>query len=236
MSRYRENPGMEEETLFEFMQCVSLLKATGKKAGSLRELRDGIEGASDESIFHHTYQYFLKGHILEYTNDFAQWAGESIEENALSEGLSNIDLYAFKDISSLRKELIKVIDGYLDLFPEPREAIPTDEFYFNETVTFVFPVGIRARNLAEFLTALRYIDTACIYYHFYEARMRLGGGIDDFSRWVEEVFGKEDLAGRIRSIDPFMHTLDEIKNHIIEEVEEEVRKDMEVLDQCSISI
>jgi len=227
---------MEEKTMFEFMQCISLLKATGKKAKGLRELRDRISDVSDESIFHHTYQYFLKGHILEYTNDFAQWTGESLEENALSERLSNTDLYAFKDINSLRHELIKVIDEHLDLFPEPREAMPTDEFYFNETVTFVFPVGTRARNLAEFLTAFRYLDAASIYYHFYEARMRLGGGIDDFSRWIEEVFGKKELAGRIRAIDPFMHNLEEIKKHIIEEVEEEVRKDMEVIDRCLISI
>lgn len=54
---------------FEFKQCVSLLKSTGKKAKNLRELRDAIAVVSDESIFHHTYQYFLKGHILEYTND-----------------------------------------------------------------------------------------------------------------------------------------------------------------------
>ncbi len=227
---------MEEKTMFEFMQCISLLKATGKKAKGLRELRDRISDVSDESIFHHTYQYFLKGHILEYTNDFAQWTGESLEENALSERLSNTDLYAFKDINSLRQELIKVIDEHLDMFPEPREAMPTDEFYFNETVTFVFPVGTRARNLAEFLTAFRYLDAASIYYHFYEARMRLGGGIDDFSRWIEEVFGKKELAGRIRAIDPFMHNLEEIKKHIIEEVEEEVRKDMEVIDRCLISI
>jgi hypothetical protein len=110
--------------------------------------------------------------------------------------------------------------------------MPGDEFYFNETVTLVYSVGIMARNLAEFLTAMRYIDTASIYWHFYEARVRLGGGIDDFSKWIEDTFGKKELANRIRAIDPFMHTLEEIKRHIIEEIEEEVRKDMEVIDRC----
>ena len=75
---------------FEFKQCVSLLKSTGRKAKNLRELRDAIAVVSNESVFHHTYQYFLKGHILEYTNDFAHWAGESLEERALAERLSNI--------------------------------------------------------------------------------------------------------------------------------------------------
>jgi hypothetical protein len=217
---------------FEFRQCISIIKSTGKKASNIRELRELISSISDDCIFHHTYQYFLKGHILEYTNDFAQWAGESLEENALSERLSNIDPYDFKDIAGLRDQLISVIDEYLTLFPEPREAMSGDDFYFNEMVTLIFSAGIRARNLAEFLTAMKYIDAASVYYHFYEARTRLGGGTDDFSRWVEDAFGKKDLAARIRSIDPFMHTLDEIKKHVIGEIEEEVRRDMEVIDQC----
>lgn len=94
---------MKEISAFEFKQCVSILKSTGKKAKSLRELRNVIAVVSDESIFHHTYQYFLKGHFFEYTNDFAQWAGESLEERALSEHLSNIDPYAFKTIDELRQ-------------------------------------------------------------------------------------------------------------------------------------
>jgi hypothetical protein len=227
---------MEEIEPFEFKQCISILKATGKKAKNLRELRDLIGTVSDECIFHHTYQYFLKGHILEYTSDFAHWAGESLEERALSEHFSNIDPYDFKEINDLRNKLLNVIDDYLKKFPEPREAMPGDKFYFNETVTLIFPIGIRAKNLAEFLTAIRYVGTGSIYYHFYEARIRLGGGIDDFSRWIEDAFGKKELAERIRTIDPFMHDLEGIREHIAEAVEEEVRKDMEVIDRCLTGI
>ncbi|MEW6162763.1 MAG: DUF5752 family protein [Nitrospirota bacterium] len=221
---------------FEFRQCISILKSTGRKAKNLRQLRDVMAVASDECIFHHTYQYFLKGHILEYTNDFAHWAGESLEERALSEHLSNIDPYDFKDINDLRNKLLDVIDDHLERFPEPREAMPSDEFYFNETVTLIFPVGIKAKNLAEFLMAIKYIDTGSIYYHFYEARIRLGSGIDDFSRWIEDAFGKKELVERIRAIDPFMHNLEGIKEHIADAVEEEVRRDMEVIDRCLTSM
>jgi hypothetical protein len=221
---------------FEFRQCVSILKSTGKKAKNLHELRNVITVISDECIFHHTYQYFLKGHILEYTNDFAHWAGESLEERALSEHLSNIDPYDFKNINDLRNELLAVIDEYLKKFPEPREVMPGDEFCFNETITLVFPIGIRVKNLAEFLTAIKYIDAGSIYYHFYEARMRLGGGIDDFSRWIEDASGKKELAEKIRAIDPFMHDLEGVRKYIAEAVEEEVRKDMEVVNRCLTSI
>lgn len=218
---------MEEIRPFEFKQCVNLIKSTGMKARNLRELRERTAVVSGESIFHHTYQYFLKGHVLEYTNDFAHWAGESLEERALSECLSNIDPYGFKEIDALRIELLRVIDEYLGNFPEPREAIEGDEFYFNETVPLVFPVGTRARNLAEFLTAAKYIDHGSFYFHFYEARMRLGGGVDDFSKWFEDALGKKELAEKIRSIDPFMHSVEGIREHIVEAVEEAVRTDME---------
>lgn len=212
---------------FEFRQCVNLIKSTGRKARSLRELRDIVETVSDESLFHHAYQYFLKGHVLEYTSDFAQWAGENLEERALSEHLSNIDPFSCKGIDDLRRELLRVIDSYLDTFPEPRKALPGEEFYFNETVTLIFPVGIRVKNLAEFLMAIKYVDPGSLYYHFYEARIRLGGGVDDFSRWIEDILGKNNLAERIRAIDLFMHSIEGIREHIATEVEEELRRDME---------
>ena len=64
----------ELNRVFEFKECVNIVKATGKKATTLRELRDLISVVSDDVIFHHTYQYFLKDHIQEYTNDFARAA------------------------------------------------------------------------------------------------------------------------------------------------------------------
>lgn len=214
---------------FEFKQLISILKSTGKKAKQLRELWHAIEGASNESIFHHTYQFFSKGHIFEYTNDFAQWAGESLGERVLAEHLSSIDPYEFMDIQDLRNRLLEVIDDYLERFPEPGEVMPGNEFYFNETITMVFSAGIKAHNLAEFLIAVKYIETGSLYYHFYDARSRLGRGQDDFSRWFEDNLAEKELAEKIRAIDPFMHTLEGIREHLIEYVEAAVRRDMEIM-------
>ena len=213
---------------FEFKQCVSIIKATGKYAKNLGELRKLISEISDESIFHHTYQYFLKGHMLEYTNDFAEWAGITLEERALAERLSSIDPYTLKSVREVRKELIREIDGFLTNFPEPRDVISGNEFYFNETVSLVFPVGVKTKNLAEFLVAIEHIDEGSIYYHFFDSRVRLGEGIvDDFSRWVEHTLDKKELADKIRDIDPFMHSIESIREHIVKVVEEYVRADME---------
>jgi len=213
---------------FEFKQCVSIVKSTGKKACNLRELRNIIATIDDESIFHHVYQYFLKGHILEYTNDFSHWAGETLEERALAERMSCLDPYTLKTVSSVRKELLREIDDFLNNFPEPRDVVEGNEFYFNETVSLVFPVGVKTRNLAEFLVAIEHIDAGSIYYHFYDSRVRLGEGVmDDFSMWIEHTLSEKELAEKIRSIDPFMHSIENIREHIKEIVEEHVRAEME---------
>ena len=181
-----------------------------------------------ESIFHHTHQYFLKGHMLEYTNDFAQWAGECLEERALAERLSCIDPYTYKTVNDLRKVLIREIDDFLSSSPAPHDVTVDNIFHFNETVSLVFPIGVKAKNLAEFLVAIDHVDAGSIYYHFYDSRVRLGEGIvDDFSRWIEHTLGIKNVADEIRSIDPFMHSIEGIRVHIKEFVEAYVRAEME---------
>ncbi len=213
---------------FKFKQCVSIVKSTGKSAKNLGELRILISKASDESIFHHTHQYFLKGHILEYTNDFAEWAGVNLEERALAERLSCVDPYILKSVTEVRKELIREIDSFLADTPEPRNVITGNEFYLNETLNLAFPIGVTANNLAEFLVEIEHIDKASIYYHFFDSRVRLGEGVvDDFSRWIEHGLGKTKLADSIRAIDPFVHSIEKIREHIMEVVEEHVRSEME---------
>ena len=159
--------------------------------------------------------------------------GRPRAESVLSEYFSNIDPFLVKDADDLRKTLLKVIDGYLEEFPgTPRKAFSRNRvfFYFNEGILLVFPAGVRANNLAEFLIAIKYIDPPSIYYHFYEARVGLQeAGQMIFSKWVENALGRKDLATRIRNIDPVMHTLEGIREHIVEAVEEEVKKDMEVM-------
>jgi hypothetical protein len=59
---------MEEDKPFDFMDCANILKSTGKWASGLRDLRAAIDEISDASLFHHTCQYFMGVHILEYTS------------------------------------------------------------------------------------------------------------------------------------------------------------------------
>ena len=92
----------------------------------------------------------------------------------------------------------------------------------------MFPVGVKADNVAEFLVAIEHIDAGSIYFHFYESRVRLGEGVaDDFSRWIEHTLFRKKVADRIRTIDPFMHSIESIRENIKAIIEESVRADME---------
>ena len=135
---------------FEFKQCINILKSTGRKARNLRELRDLIATVSNDSLYYHTYQYFMKGSMLEYTNDFSYWVGEALGEKVLEEYLSDIDPYAFNDMNDIRNELLDVIDAYMESFPSQREVLPGVDFHFNVAITITFPMAIRANNLADF--------------------------------------------------------------------------------------
>ncbi|MDA8088381.1 MAG: DUF5752 family protein [Nitrospiraceae bacterium] len=212
---------------FEFRECRKIIKATGNKARNLAELMELIRSASDASIYHHTQEYFFKGHIVEYTNDFAQWAGSVLEARVLSENLSNIDPFRQASAEGLRGELANSISRYLEKYGAPGNVLPGDEFYFQESVTIVFPAGFRALNLAEFLMAMRFVDPQSIYYHFYEGRRRLEG-VDDFSKWIEATLGLRDLALSIRAIDPFMHSIEGVREHIVSMVEEALKEEIEV--------
>ena len=54
-----------------------------------------------------------------------------------------------------------------------------------------------------------------MYYHFFEARWRLGRPIDDFSYWIETNFGLPKLVVDIRDIDLYFYNLREFRNTLL---------------------
>ena len=55
-----------------------------------------------------------------------------------------------------------------------------------------------------------------VYYHFFEARRRLGmRHIDDFSFWIETNFGLPELVKGIRDIDIYFYTLKEVRDTLL---------------------
>jgi len=74
---------------------------------------------------------------------------------------------------------------------------------------------LQARTLTEFREILATVDISAIYYHIFEARLRLGKKQDDFSRWVEEQLNLPDLAAKIAKLDFYMTSLETIRHRLI---------------------
>ena len=54
-----------------------------------------------------------------------------------------------------------------------------------------------------------------LYFHIFEARLRLMRGSNDFSNWIENSIGDRNLGRLIAKLDPYTYTLDALRNTII---------------------
>jgi hypothetical protein len=60
-----------------------------------------------------------------------------------------------------------------------------------------------------------HVSNVSLYFHFFEARLRLDRKTNDFSYWLEQQ-GARDLAGAIDRLDPYIMTLDELRSRIVD--------------------
>lgn len=213
---------MEEKKTFRFFECFALTTLTGRKASNIIEFVEILKTASPEAIFHHMHQYFLKPHAVmpEFPNDFAVWVSECLSEPLLAEALANVNPFEFSNIEDLRAELLRIIDDYITSYPAPRPVLPGREFMFNEGITLVFPTGLEASKIHDFLQRLKEVDCSSIYFHFYESRLRLGRPTDDFSEFLATSLERPGVAARIKSLDPYMYSTEVLRDKIVKLIEE----------------
>ena len=209
--------GNQNRKSFIFDTELRLVVLTGVKARSLAELRGALAKVPGASIFFHTHQKYLAHNFQKpvYYNDFAIWVSQTLREEALAEKLASIDLLAFTTIRELRDTVGHTIDEYLSGLGRPTyECRPEEAFHFCRSKSFVLPTGIVAHDVPEFFAKLPLISNASLYFHFFEARLRLGRRTNDFSRWLKDQ-GRGDLAKAIDALNPYIRTLDELKQDII---------------------
>lgn len=209
---------MTDDSSFEFNTERRLIVLTGIVAQNLDELLAGLESVGGSSIFYHTHQQYLAHHFEKplFYNDFALWISEALQLDALAEQLAAIDLLSFTSIRGLREEIIARVRKHLAENPDgDRKSPPGDEFHFARSKSFVLPIGNVARDPADFFAKLPRVTNESLFYHFFEARLRLGSTTNDFSRWLADR-GETDLAGEIDALDPYLRSLDELKADIID--------------------
>lgn len=201
---------------FHFHTKVDQTLLLGMKAKNVAGLLEGIRAVPDSSIYYHTHRFLQQHHYLspEPPNDFAHWTTEILNNDALGEKLSSIDIIQFGSIDELRRRFIGIFEEYLAQNDRDQECPPGEEFHFMACRTFVLPTHYVAHNVREFREVLARVSVNSLYYHIFDAKLRLGFGENDFSRWFDDG-GLAALADQLRRLDPYTHTLEGLRKRIL---------------------
>jgi hypothetical protein len=208
MSEFRFNTKLDQAILL------------GRKARSIPELLEGIVQVPEASIYYHTHRFLQQHHYLspEPPNDFAYWITEVINDDRLGEQLSSLDIIQFNTLGDLRERFIETVQEYLRSCDPGRDCPPGEEFHFMASRTFVLRTPYVATNLAGFVEVLKQISISSLYYHMFDAKLRLEKGENDFSRWFRDS-GFVKLADEVSQLDPYRYTLEGLRKRILSLVE-----------------
>jgi hypothetical protein len=211
---------------FFFVGCWELREMLGRSARDEQQLLDAIEEIPLDSIYYHTHSFFLRHKYIAgpYPNDFATWAAIQVRDRVLGEKLGVLDPYDFENLESLRGEIVTIIEEHLSQLESIPRVIYGEPFHFMQSRIIEVPTGLVARTLTEFREILASVDDSVVYYHTLEAVLRLGRRKGDFTLWIEEQLGLPDLARGISNIDPYMTTLESVRQRILKLCDELLEK------------
>jgi len=202
---------------FRFHTKLDQTILLGRSARTIPELLEGIREVPPSSIYYHTHR-FLQQHTFsspEPPNDFAHWVTSSLNEDRLAERISSVDIIQFTKISDLRHRFIEILEGELEQSHRAVVAPPGEEFSFMASRTFVLGTRYAARTLSEFTDAVQKITVHSIYYHVFDARLRLEREENDFSAWFR-LLGYEQLAREMLRLDPYTQTIEGLRKRIVQ--------------------
>jgi hypothetical protein len=200
---------------FYFRSEVHLITLLGLKARNPAELLACLRLVPNASIYYHTHRFLQQHHYLspEPPNDFAYWATDILGLEDLGERLASIDVVQFCSIDDLRKAFIESLSDYINRGKHCLDCEPGEEFHFMSCITVVMPTSYVAHNAGEFLDIIPKLSIHSLYFHVFEARMRLCNAENDFSRWFRDL-GMNELAQEVSRLDPYTITLEGLRKKI----------------------
>lgn len=209
---------------FIFYTRFNLPELTGLTASNLNQLLRGLRRVPGSSIYHHTHRFVEKHQYLsiEPPNDFAYWVSEVLGEKTLGEKLDGIDTLQFRTIHDLRLSLIETIETYLAANPRAKKRFADEDslFHFIKSISFILPTPYRAHDLDSFVGMMKKVSISSIYFHMFEARLRLERGTNDFSYWLETALLDKERGDKIARLDPYTFTLAGLRKKIIRTLEQ----------------
>jgi len=205
---------------FNFHTQYHLVELLGRKARNPEELLNGIKTVPASCIYYHTHRFLQQHHYLspEPPNDFAFWLMEILHLSSLGEEFLSVDTVSYCDLEKLRRDFVDILEDYILKDGKNVDCIPGFEFHFLACKTLVLPLPYTAHNLPEFAQMLSKVSIRSLYFHMFEARMRLNVPDNDFSQWLKGM-GEDQLAQEISKLDPYNITLESLRRKMIGMVE-----------------
>jgi hypothetical protein len=193
----------------------------GRTAKNIPELLEGVKEVPEASIYYHTHKFLHQHHFLspEPPNDFSYWITEVLNDAQLGEIISSVDIIQFQSLEDLRSRFVEILSEQPLQERRTQLAPQGEEFHFMCSRTFVLRTPHVAHNLEEFTEVLKRVSVNSLYYHIFDAKLRLEKGENDFSRWFRDM-GKPELAERVARLDPYTYTLEGLRSRIIRLVEQ----------------
>ncbi|HEX7320997.1 MAG TPA: DUF5752 family protein [bacterium] len=201
---------------FIFYTRFNLVRLLGIKVCSPAELLVGIKSVPLSSIYYHTHRFLQQHNCLspEPPNDFAYWLTNTVNMKELGEAFASIDTVSYDTLEGIRSVFVNTLENYLSKGRQSPLCAPGEEFHFMSCTTFVISTGSEAAGLAELADNIKKISVDSLYYHMFEARLRLGKGGNDFARWCDSI-NEKTLAAQLRKLDPYTCTLETLRARIL---------------------
>ena len=211
---------------FYFYTKLNLDEPTGLKAKSIKELLYNIRNMPGAVIYYHTHHFFKQHHYLtpEPPNDFAYWVRQMLGHDSLGEQLASINIHEFTTIIEIKEKIVSILEKYLTKKERPRLATRGEEFCFIKSVSFIIPTSYKAYNLKEFKDCLKEVTVGALYFHIFEAKLRLEKEENDFSFWLSASLGEHELAKKIAKLDPYTHTMETLRKSIVNIIENRIKE------------
>jgi Family of unknown function (DUF5752) len=209
---------------FQFFTVAHVTRIGDQKAGTARELVTGIERCSDESIYYHMVEALdsEEGLAGKASNDFAKWAYGPANCGGLAELLASLDERYYTSIEEMRNDLRTTVSDYIAAYPECADEAASSPFCFCEGLELNVPLNQTASTLKELRRSIEEMSNESFYLHFVATKARLAAQqSNDFSIWLSQNLGLDELAMKINEIDLTENTLAEAKEKLLQLINSE---------------
>ena len=211
-------------TPFQIKDCALIVRICDQlPAINLRELHERVTNCPEDSLYHHFCETVVRPSFddPEYHNDFARWARHALHDHVLAERFEILHPYSFDNMEDLRKELIDIIADRLSEIHYIPWALHDQAFYFQSATTVIFDTTRIIESPEDLCDAIGEMTTGSLYYHFWEARRRTPGKIDDFSHWLLDWNDRgKPLIEAFSQIDFYFMSLRELQKRLCQVIKE----------------